>query len=213
MTASYKPSTARSVSYQQVGDEGSPPHRRAFYSGWYLEALAALVGFGCLTAVGVILGRMQDKPLDTWWFPFNINSTVAAFVTAAKSVAMMIVASSLSQRKWLHFQERPSRLRDLDVFDEASRGPFGSLKLIWCMRSRWNFAILGALVTIFALTVDTSAQQMVKIETRSWFSDTLPGSIWTTTRYMGGATVQDQAGWPTQAERMLCLFWNWQIYF
>ncbi|KAK8126838.1 uncharacterized protein PG998_002597 [Apiospora kogelbergensis] len=205
MNAPSKSPIGLSVAYQQIEDGQPPRRRRRFYQGWNLEIFAAFVSFGCIAAIVSVLYRMQGQPLERWTFPTNLNSTIAAFVTVAKSTSMLIVASCLSQRKWLHFKEKPSPLHDLDVFDEASRGPLGSLKLIWRLRSPINLAIFGALITILALTVDAFAQQIVKIEIQEQLSPENPGSFWMTNIYNGGAVVQNEASFPTQVERMFDL--------
>lgn len=176
-----------------------------FYRGWAREISLACVGSGCIVAIVLILYYQKDQPLDTWKLPLNLNSTIAAFIAGAKMTSILIVSSCLGQRKWLHFEEKASRLRDLEVFDEASRGLWGSIKLIWYMRSRINLAMLGALVTILAFTVDFLAQQIVKFESQEQLSSQNPGIFWTTNIYNGGASVQDEASKPTQVERMFCL--------
>lgn len=183
----------QSASYWQLDDAagGLPPHRssprRNFCQGWIWEVLAAVVSVAGMGAVIVILWRMQGQPQSHWTFPININSTVAAFITAVKSLALLVVASCLGQTKWRHFGERPSKLRDFDIFDEASRGPWGSLRLLWCLRTRWGLGVLGALVTIGAVSVDALAQQVIRLDTRTEFVDSNQANFWIADSYRGGA--------------------------
>lgn len=47
------------------------------------------------------------------------------------------VGAAISQSKWLWYrQSEPRRLQDLELFDQASRGPWGSLELLFRLRAR-----------------------------------------------------------------------------
>lgn len=182
-----------SVSYWQLDDAAGGPRpqrpspRRNLCQGWLWEVLAAIVSVAGMGAVIVILWRMQEQPLSHWTFPININSTVAAFITAVKSLALLVVASCLGQTKWRHFGARPSKLGDFDIFDDASRGPWGSLRLLWCLRTRWGLGVLGALVTIGAVSVDALSQQVIQLDTRTEFVDSDQANFWVAHSYRGGA--------------------------
>ena len=48
------------------------------------------------------------------------------------------IGSSLSQSKWLWYrQDRFRPLQDIQLFDDASRGPWGALALIFHVRTRY----------------------------------------------------------------------------
>ncbi|EQB50838.1 hypothetical protein CGLO_09689 [Colletotrichum gloeosporioides Cg-14] len=78
---------------------------------------------------------------------------------------MHSVSTFISQLKWLHFKNGPQKFEHLEKFDEASRGPLGSLKFLVSMKL--NLATIGALVTIFRLGLSPLAQGVVKIDERS----------------------------------------------
>jgi hypothetical protein len=74
---------------------------------------------------------------------------------------LLITAEGLSQLKWAWFKRRRP-LQDLTRYDRASRGPLGSLLLLWTLRSRNIVASIGAFVTLAALAIDPFAQQVVR---------------------------------------------------
>ncbi|KAI1081460.1 hypothetical protein F5B20DRAFT_65613 [Whalleya microplaca] len=78
------------------------------------------------------------------------------------------VASCISQLKWSHFSLYPRRLVDLQLFDSASRGPWGSAVFLWnlCFRVRILVTIGFVFVTIVALGIDASAQQVLNFPIR-----------------------------------------------
>lgn len=193
MHSSFQPGKGGATAhYHAVEDGPSAPRRRGCFQGWWWEMTAAAATLGCMAAVVYILFRMQDRPAADWTFPITLNSTIAAFVTAAKSTALLILASCVGQSKWLHFQQRPSRLQDLDTFDEASRGPSGALKLLWRLRARFGSAVVAALVTVVALGVDSFAQQVVKLDQRTEMVESANATFWVTDTYNGGALHRDQ---------------------
>lgn len=63
-------------------------------------------------------------------------------------------------RNWFR---RTERIIDLDRFDQASRGPDGSMRLIWHLKGRQRLVTLGALATVLMLFFQTFTQQAVHI--------------------------------------------------
>lgn len=53
-------------------------------------------------------------------------------------------------------------LKDLGTYDEASRDPLGSLRLLWALRLQHPLSSSGALITILLLAADPISQQIVR---------------------------------------------------
>ena len=74
---------------------------------------------------------------------------------------MMAIAAAIGQCRWLRFAgKRPKKLRELQVFDDASRGPLGSLMLLYHTRLK-SLAVLGATLTIVSLGFDPFVQSLI----------------------------------------------------
>lgn len=74
---------------------------------------------------------------------------------------MVPITGCLSQLKWEQHFCRPNPLNRLQIFDEASRGPWGSFVMLYRM---WYQALLAsalALLILISLGIDTSAQQIL----------------------------------------------------
>lgn len=175
--------------------EAKPGQRTHWsWSGWWWqEILSNITSIGCMVAVVVILKIMENQNIDHWtffvstqkipWFhstvqfthvyyilKLSLNATIALVITAAKSTALLSVAACISQWKWVYFSARPRRLEHMDLIEEASRGPYGSLGMI--VRIPWSMATLGAIVTVVALGIDTFAQQVISQDsTITWVDD------------------------------------------
>ena len=115
-----------------------------------------------------LIAFMNDKPLSEWTLPIQPNSLLAVLTTIAKTSMMVPIASCIGQLKWRHFTLRPRSLRHLQIFDDASRGPWGSAVLAYRFAFRVRaFVALGlALVSILALGIDPSAQQILSVAIR-----------------------------------------------
>lgn len=53
-------------------------------------------------------------------------------------------------------------MRDLEVYDKASRGPEGSLRFLFTRQTFASVASIGALITLLLLPIDAFTQQIVK---------------------------------------------------
>ncbi|KAF6832742.1 hypothetical protein CPLU01_05976 [Colletotrichum plurivorum] len=152
--------------------EGSHPptnsnSNRLYWQTWWLEILSSLLALSCLVAMITILGIHQGQLLPKWPDIISINSLISILTAVFKASLIMPIAEGLGQLKWEWFR-RPRYLADIEVFDNASRGPWGSFLLIigQIPRSDKAFAAgLGAFVTILALAVDPSSQAMIRHRT------------------------------------------------
>ena len=146
-------------------DTESPQTRtRSQPWAWWWETLAIVASLLCMAGIVIILVRMNNRPLTNWTFFLSLPATIAVFSTAAKSLAAAAIGASISQPKWLHFRAGPRPLGDFDRFEEASRGPMGSLKLVGA--GPWGLVTIGALATVLALGFDVFIQQLVRLDPR-----------------------------------------------
>lgn len=127
--------------------------------------MSIIAGLGCVAAVITILVKMHDCPLSDWTFFISLNATVALLITASKAGAMFSIGSCFSQSKWLHYRNSTRKLEDLDLFEEASRGPLGALVMLF---TSWIWIklllLIGSIATVLALGVDTFGQLLVNID-------------------------------------------------
>lgn len=62
---------------------------------------------------------------------------------------------------------------DFEIFDKASRGPWGAAMLLYRTKGR-SLAALGAVLIMFMLAIDTFLQQVVVFSERQVMSTKLP---------------------------------------
>ncbi|KAF2145869.1 uncharacterized protein K452DRAFT_263274 [Aplosporella prunicola CBS 121167] len=137
------------------------------FNDWLWEIAAAVVSLCCVSAVVSILFATNDKALSHWSFLISPNALISIFSTLSRASLMVPIASCLGQLKWIYFARRPHRLGDIQTFDEASRGPWGAMTLLWSINFRAGLAVYGSLITIIALAFDPFTQQILAFSLRN----------------------------------------------
>jgi len=123
---------------------------------------------------------MNEKPLTQWKSKISLNAIISVFATISKSALLVPVTASVSQLKWLHFEQKAHILEEMDTFDRSSRGPLGALELLIRVNLRAPAASIGAVIILLALAIDPFTQQILEFPVR-----TIPTSLGN-----GGAGVQ-----------------------
>ncbi|KAL4880340.1 hypothetical protein BJY04DRAFT_228630 [Aspergillus karnatakaensis] len=133
-------------------------------SEWLYEVGTTALSAAILAVIAYIFHHMSNKPLSDWDSPISLTATISILTTACSAALMHGVAEFISQLKWRHFRHGPQKLSHFETFDEASRGPWGSILFITGVR--WNLATVGAFITIFRLSFAPLAQQVVEFVPR-----------------------------------------------
>ncbi|KAL9106294.1 MAG: hypothetical protein Q9227_008694 [Pyrenula ochraceoflavens] len=127
---------------------------------WWREALSCVLFLGALLAIVATLHPYQDRPIPDWPYHLSINTLIAIYIVILKAAIVFVAAEGLGQLKWQWFDsERP--LKDLLRYDDATRGPWGSFKLLYTLGLRQLVASCGAFIVLAAIIVDPFAQQII----------------------------------------------------
>ncbi|KAF2143123.1 uncharacterized protein K452DRAFT_166926 [Aplosporella prunicola CBS 121167] len=141
--------------------------RNSTLSGWWWETASISLSAVCVGLIVVILGIIDGKALADWKLLIKPNSVIAILSTVARSSLLVPIAECISQLKWTHFSSSARSLSHLQIFDDASRGPWGSLTFLWKVRPTAVIATAGALVTIITLAFEPTAQQIIEYPSRN----------------------------------------------
>ncbi|KAL8785501.1 MAG: hypothetical protein Q9213_003327 [Squamulea squamosa] len=144
-------------------------------SNWWLwELIEACTSILALAVVVIILFIYDGSSLPDWPSVFTINSVISFLSTISKLSIVAAVSAAVSQCKWLWYrQAEPRRLQDLQLFDDASRGPWGAIQLLFSLRAR-HLAFLGAVVVVLVNFFDPFIQQVVVYRSRSISAEAAP---------------------------------------
>lgn len=108
---------------------------------WILELGALLLSSSALFTAIAILASRQGKLATDWSFPTSINTVVAVLGAVNKATLAFAVSACIGQHKWNLFRTKSGKLGLFERFDEASRGPWGSLWLILHTRGKYDIKL------------------------------------------------------------------------
>ncbi|MBW0524489.1 hypothetical protein O181_064204 [Austropuccinia psidii MF-1] len=156
---------------------------------WLWELICMLIGLASLGTNMTLLSFINGKARSWWTFPIKPNGVLSVFGTITKAAFMSSVTGCIGQLKWLHFANGSHQLFHHQLFDNASRGPVGSLVFLLSLRkmqAAWVTS-LACLITIAALAVNPFMQEILSYPTRSVVTGT---PAWTT-----AANAYDNGHW------------------
>ncbi|KAJ5420870.1 hypothetical protein N7465_003389 [Penicillium sp. CMV-2018d] len=158
----------------------------ADWGAWKFELLA-LVGSACSFLVMVVVlavynGRSMFDSKNV-----TLNAIISVLSVAMKASLTFAVAELIGQWKWILFHQNARPLMDFDRIDTASRGPLGSLQVIFRMRGlNWPLR-LGALLILLTVGPDPFSQQLLQLEERIQYTQTHSDLYNTPTAYTARA--------------------------
>ena len=97
---------------------------------WATELLFWLAAAISLSAIILTLAIHEDRSIPQWPLKITINTVLAILSQIASMSLVAAVAASISQLKWIWFTKTKNPLADFEAFDDASRGPWGSVLLL-----------------------------------------------------------------------------------
>lgn len=152
---------------------------------WLVEIISWFFSALCMAAVIGVLLYLKDEPLAKWPLAEKTGVTLNAYISILSKMAgaalILPVSEALGQLKWSWFQQNSKQMWDFEIFDNASRGPWGSVLLLIRTKGK-SLAALGAMITLGLMALDPFFQQVVDFPDRWALQDT-PSKIPTAIRY------------------------------
>lgn len=186
----------------------------AWTYGWVAETLSYLLAVLCLAATVILLRVSDRQPLPQWPMGITINALVSVFGVLLKAGLALPLSEGISQLKWQWFSQQPRKLIDIEDFEAASRGPWGSFRFLFrfeptspgspsdpkpgplkAMQSffTWrrsyllnSFAKISALLIVLALAMDPFTQQVIRFVPCQQENTVLPGAVARANTYEAG---------------------------
>ncbi|KAJ4352161.1 uncharacterized protein N0V89_007508 [Didymosphaeria variabile] len=129
---------------------------------WIIEIISWTLSAACMAGICVMLFVYKNKTIPRWPLGLTLNAYISVLAKVASAALMLPVSEALGQLKWSWFQgDSSKKLWDFELFDSASRGPWGSFLLLVRTKGK-TLAALGAAVTLMALALDPFFQQVVE---------------------------------------------------
>lgn len=99
---------------------------------WWLELSALAFSLASLSALIALLYISDERPVSSW-AGLSLNAIVSILAGASKASLAFVISTCLSQGKWNWAGRFAGPLIDFDRFDAASRGAWGSIRLLRSM--------------------------------------------------------------------------------
>jgi hypothetical protein len=103
---------------------------------WLLEIISLFFSAMCMAAIIGVLLFLKDERLPKWPLGLTLNAYVSIFSKAAGAALLLPTTEALGQLKWDWFQQGSKNIVDFEIFDDASRGPWGSFMLLFRIKGR-----------------------------------------------------------------------------
>ena len=157
----YSPVRTASTSHQKYQNERRPSRWNiVLLDTWLWEGLAMSFSILCFLAIVSLLRGYDQKTSPTFTQGITLNSIISVLSAASKSSMIYAVTASIGQLKWNWFYTKRERLQHIQLFDDASRGPWGSMIMLFSHRG-CSLASLGAAITILVFAFDPFMQQIL----------------------------------------------------
>ena len=103
---------------------------------WLPELFAWSLAFASLASIVAVLRAYRGQDIQDVQLPrhLTLNGLIAILATISRSALMVPVGSVMSQECWLWLSESRGLLVDMEHFDIASRGVWGSFQLLFRAR-------------------------------------------------------------------------------
>ena len=98
---------------------------------WRWEFSTWMLGTIGYAAIIILMITFNDKLQKDWRSDVQITAFVAALAQVSQSALLVPTASSIAQLKWKWISAVQRPAMDIQRFDLASRGPDGSMRLLW----------------------------------------------------------------------------------
>lgn len=144
------------------------------FGPWVWEIVSSAASSALLTAIIVILTRVDGQAQEDWRLQITLNTLINVLSTLFRACLASTAAEIISQQKWIWFWSAPAPgrpIRHIQSFDAGSRSLLGSLKLLPVVATRYPLAILPVVILLSSLFIGPFAQQSIRTVYRDLPSD------------------------------------------
>ncbi|KAK4442632.1 hypothetical protein QBC34DRAFT_452984 [Podospora aff. communis PSN243] len=149
-------------------DTAKAPKTGSDSFSWTLELLSLLLSIAALGSAVGLLVHFDQKPVADWNASVSLNAIVSALGNVSRATLAFAISGCIAQGKWNWFAGRSDSLIAFDRFDDATKGPWGSLRLLPTVARRRHWITLGVLVTVILVGFEPFLQAALNLEDRTF---------------------------------------------
>lgn len=136
-----EPRSAESIDTSGKQQSSRSLYQKYVVDGWLSELLAVLIGSVSIIGLCILLHEYDDNPAPRsnaiGSVDITLNNVVSILSTIGRASLLLAVSECISQLKWNWYLSKHRPLKDIDTFDQASRGAWGGLQLLWKINVRY----------------------------------------------------------------------------
>ncbi|CAM1502518.1 Fc.00g045020.m01.CDS01 [Cosmosporella sp. VM-42] len=156
--------------------DGSPSQRQGYanniFLAWGLELTLLLVATGLLGSIVAVLSAYSGHEVPNWNGDNNgtggtgitLNALVAIIATIFRAILAFVALGVPAQLKWDWVAAKFRPMGDVQRFDDASRGAWGSLLLLPLVALRQPLAVIAVVVVVASLAIGPVTQQTMQTQ-------------------------------------------------
>ncbi|KAK8135316.1 hypothetical protein PG984_003256 [Apiospora sp. TS-2023a] len=133
---------------------------RSPWADWKWELLLLLLSILSFVATVITLYRLNNTSLDSWGFFLGLNTVVSILAAISRAALAFAVSSCVGQAKWNWYRQKQDSLYVFERFDQASRGPWGSVRLLGTIWLR-HWSAFGAILIVILLAYEPFMQTII----------------------------------------------------
>ncbi|KAF5717669.1 hypothetical protein FMUND_5615 [Fusarium mundagurra] len=141
-------------------------HQRNIFLVWSLELGLLFLATGLLGSIFAILGAYNTDELPDWngkaGVSITLNALIAVIATIFRATIAFVALEVLAQLKWDWITKTFRPVGDMQRYDDASRGAWGSLMPIPDVFKRQPQAIIAVIVVVASLAIGPVTQQAIQ---------------------------------------------------
>lgn len=106
---------------------------------WLLEIVSWILSAICMgTIIGMLIFFKGKRPPPISTLDLTLNTYIAVLSKVASAALLLPTSEALGQLKWSWFRGGSKKMWDFEIFDNASRGPWGSFLLLIRTKGRYD---------------------------------------------------------------------------
>ncbi|KAI5786594.1 hypothetical protein FPQ18DRAFT_404546 [Pyronema domesticum] len=144
-----------------------PPSDLDCRLAWKWEILSLVVSGLAIIATGIfcfIIGGTNQPAWSTSVYGLSLNAILSTFSLASKSGILFPLDEALGQLMWLAYADGKWPLADTELYNHASRGPWGAVQLL-SKRGHRGITSLGGILMILSVALAVTQQQLINYRT------------------------------------------------
>lgn len=135
----------------------------AAYMQWSLEILVLLFAGAVFMSICLILWGYHGEVLPGWEdLRITLNTLISVLATILRVAIAFVAFEILAQLKWEWISNCVRPLYHVQLFDAASRGVLGSLRLLPTIIRHEPFAVVAVAIAVLSLGIGSFTQQSIQ---------------------------------------------------